>query len=128
MGTEVTERLGATGNVHWDKEDASDWVIYVNEYDSGLVDCLGQKMGELVDNFQSKFIEIYINITFSFWALKRCADYQGGHRNAEENKNQHWLKYREDAASQEEPQSSSDGTEQVVYREWIVLGHLGSNS
>ena len=60
MRAEVTEKVGATGNVHWDKEDASDRVIYVNEYDSGLVDCLGQKMEELVDNFQSKFIEIYL--------------------------------------------------------------------
>ena len=60
--------------------------------------------------------------------LKCCADCQGGHRNPEENEDEHWLKYREDAASQEEPQSSSNGAEQVVYREWIVLGHLGSNS
>ena len=60
--------------------------------------------------------------------LKCCADSQCGHRNTEENKDQHRLENGEDAASQEEPQSSSDGTEQVVYREWIVLGHLGSNS
>ena len=60
--------------------------------------------------------------------LKSCADSQRGHRNTEENENQHRLKYREDAASQEESESSSDGAEQVVDREWIVLGHLGSNS
>ena len=60
--------------------------------------------------------------------LKCCADSQCGHRNTEEKKDQHRLKYREDAATQEEPQSSSNGAEQVVYREWVVLGHLGSNS
>ena len=67
-------------------------------------------------------------IIFSFLMLKCCADSKSHHRNTEENKNQHRLKYREDAATEEKSQSSSNGAEQVVYREWVVLGHLRSNS
>ena len=58
--------------------------------------------------------------------LKCCADSQCGHRNTEENKDQHRLENGEDAASQEESQSTTNGAEQVVYREWIVLGDLGN--